>query len=190
MTTPHPVGPEHEFARERARGPGIGLIVVGCAQLLYAGTNAFLSALMTIGSVVSVVGVLPQGPQDLGTYLWFWVARNAVIGLFQVAAYLPLVLLALLVVLAGTRLMALRSPGLVLAGAVAAVGIPVCGSATGCVSVVGFSFGGLLCGVLPGLIVFVLGAVAAVWALLVLRDPEVEAAMAQNLGAPAKVSGA
>lgn len=134
----------NEYVQDKVNGPGLGLLVVGILGILlnlgYGGYNL----------VFGLILPLTQGA-DFATLLGASVAV-----LIQALIFLLSVVGSIIIAIAGTRMRAVRSPGLVYLGSILAI-VGCCGS------------GACWC----------LGLPVGIWAIITMQDDQVKAAFTE-----------
>jgi len=136
----------NEYVEEKVKGPGIALLVVGILTLL---ANLVGLLFRLIGSIASIIDGISNGygMEFWGPFLGStgWQILLSIIGFFT----------SFVIIMAGSRLRSLRSPGLIYAGAILAA-LPCCSSWCCCV-----------------------GLPIGVWVIVTMQDEQVKAAFTE-----------
>ena len=138
----------NEYVEEKVKGPGIALLVVGILAII---GNLLGLVWQLIGAVPYIIDGVTSG---YGMEYWIpfltgqgWSLIMSLIGFF----------VAFVVIFAGSRLRAIRSPGVVYAGAILA-SLPCCGVGLPCCCI---------------------GLPVGIWAIVPMQDEQVKAAFSE-----------
>lgn len=173
-------------ATEKVNTPGIVLTVVGALNAVFwLGWGMYALFAVVIGGGLSALINIPTALQsgDGATIIGTLIGSIWGPAVQSCTGCLDLVFLAgaVAAIVAGTRLRALRSPGLVRVALMALVLSPVLSVILGALAaLVSFGCCGLLFGQLPTLLLLLLNVGVAAWIGSVMSDPEVAAAMEAN----------
>lgn len=135
-----------DYAREKTAMPGLAMIIFGVLMLLAGLVGAILQLVSSMASIIDAVS------NGYGTE--FWIPFLTGTG-WQIIMSLVSMIASLIVVIAGTRLRAVRSAGFVYAGAIIAA-LPCCSSWCCCI-----------------------GLPIAIWAIVTMQDEQVKSAFAE-----------
>ena len=170
-------------AAERANLPGIGLIVVGVLFLLYYGISVAFGLLgLLFGGMAALVSLFASLEDSGALFSALLQSWGVIVGLVQTIVYAIELPIAALIILGGVKAMGGTGLSAAKRGAMLAIAGPIIGLLTGLLALLSLDICGTICGLIPDVVMTVLGIGAGGFAWTTLADEEVAAAFEANEG--------
>jgi hypothetical protein len=165
-------------AAEKTKTPGIVLMVVGIVHLLYylvfTGWGLFGLLLGGFGTLLQIFAALDNSDNLVAALMSAW---GVIVGLVRTLVFACLILTSGLVIRGGLAAQSLSNYGAARTGAILAGAGPLVGVLAGLLGLLSCQCG-VFCGLVPDVVMLLLGGGAGFFAFGAINDPEVRDAFA------------